>query len=411
MTSVDLSKILPAQVVNNKGVKLDVSSITKGVVGLYFSAHWCPPCRMFTPQLAKLYNDLKADATKPFELIFVSSDRDQKSFDEYMHDMPWHAVPFSDRSTKNALSELFQVEGIPTLVLIDAEKKTVITTEGREEVEGGVKAYPFYPARVKTLDAGSSVISNGTPALIAIIDQLDSKAVDTVVAELKSAGEDSKNGDLGLLYADSSSKMVGRFRTFFGIADQAPAIVFVSPEGKFLTPFSSLNSANPITDAIAKFRAGQVPPHRKSAARPAGDDDPEHVGMKKVVASSFQAVVLDDSKDVFLDAWAPWCGPCVAVGPHIANVAETLHELKLSNPVIAKINVDENDTDDTYLPETTIPNMKLFKKNAKKSSVKYDGKRDGASLLTWLHKECGGFDLPAALAKLTEVEKKNAGKH
>ena len=43
------------------------------VIGLYFSAHWCPPCRAFTPKLAKVYDELK-EAKKDFEVVFVSSD-------------------------------------------------------------------------------------------------------------------------------------------------------------------------------------------------------------------------------------------------------------------------------------------------------------------------------------------------
>ena len=43
---------------------------------LYFSAHWCPPCRMFTPKLVEWYNNFKPKHPD-FELVFVSSDRDQ----------------------------------------------------------------------------------------------------------------------------------------------------------------------------------------------------------------------------------------------------------------------------------------------------------------------------------------------
>merc|ERR1712178_316196 len=51
-------------------------------VGIYFSAHWCPPCRGFTPKLAEIYKSMKA-AGKKFEIVFASSDRDQTAFDEY----------------------------------------------------------------------------------------------------------------------------------------------------------------------------------------------------------------------------------------------------------------------------------------------------------------------------------------
>merc|ERR1719189_1069843 len=41
------------------------------VIGIYFSAHWCPPCRGFTPVLAETYETL-AKAGKKFEIVFVS---------------------------------------------------------------------------------------------------------------------------------------------------------------------------------------------------------------------------------------------------------------------------------------------------------------------------------------------------
>ena len=66
------------------------------VIGLYFSAHWCGPCRGFTPVLSKIYTDLKA-AGKAFEIVFVSADRDEKSMKSYFEDMPWLSLQWADK--------------------------------------------------------------------------------------------------------------------------------------------------------------------------------------------------------------------------------------------------------------------------------------------------------------------------
>ncbi|CAM9984403.1 unnamed protein product [Sphacelaria rigidula] len=52
-------------------------------LALYFSAHWCPPCRAFTPHLVKTYKAIKQRAGgSDVEFIFVSSDKEQSSFEE-----------------------------------------------------------------------------------------------------------------------------------------------------------------------------------------------------------------------------------------------------------------------------------------------------------------------------------------
>ena len=84
---------------NKNGEIQDLNKVCAGkVVGIYFSAHWCPPCRGFTPELVKFYN--ANHEGKNFEIIFVSSDRDEKSFKEYYNDMPWLALAFSERNKK-----------------------------------------------------------------------------------------------------------------------------------------------------------------------------------------------------------------------------------------------------------------------------------------------------------------------
>lgn len=110
------------------------------LVGLYFSAHWCPPCRKVTPALAEMYDVLKD--SHPFhglEIVFVSSDRDNNSFQNYYSGMPWTAIPFENLvSFKANLSMIYGVKGIPFLVVLDPVSGQVVVpgSTSRQEFMG-----------------------------------------------------------------------------------------------------------------------------------------------------------------------------------------------------------------------------------------------------------------------------------
>lgn len=127
-----LKDLLGAELLTKDGVKSTDDVLNgKAAVGLYFSAHWCPPCRGFTPKLAEWYKkDLQA---KGLEVVFVSSDRDEDSFNEYYKEQPWAALPYANRDLKAQLSKKFKVQGIPSFVILDADGK-VITKDGREAI-------------------------------------------------------------------------------------------------------------------------------------------------------------------------------------------------------------------------------------------------------------------------------------
>merc|ERR1719337_473158 len=123
------------------------------VIGLYFSAHWCPPCRGFTPQLGKFYDSIKD--SKNFEIIFVSSDRDASQFKEYYDEQAdWAALPYKDRATKNALSKKYKVRGIPTLVILDGKTGETITLDGRDGVSSEPEAFPWKPPSIQDILVG-----------------------------------------------------------------------------------------------------------------------------------------------------------------------------------------------------------------------------------------------------------------
>merc|ERR1711941_157035 len=114
---------------------MGVQKASGKAIGLYFSAHWCPPCRGFTPKLAEFYNN---GLKEKMEIIFVSSDRDENQFKEYSGEMPWPSLPYEKRKEKELLSDAFGVQGIPSFVVLNPDG-TVITTEGRAKVTSDPK--------------------------------------------------------------------------------------------------------------------------------------------------------------------------------------------------------------------------------------------------------------------------------
>jgi nucleoredoxin len=103
----------------------------KAAVLVYFSAHWCPPCRGFTPKLAEFYE--KHASTKNFEVVFVSGDRDEDSFKEYYAEQPWLALSYGLRDEKAALNKKYKVQGIPSLIVLGSDGE-LITKDGRSKI-------------------------------------------------------------------------------------------------------------------------------------------------------------------------------------------------------------------------------------------------------------------------------------
>lgn len=100
----NIEHLLGQVVINGQGQEVPVSELRSPgkIVGLYFSAQWCPPCRSFTEHLIAFYQHFQgnADTKNSLDIVFVSSDKDEASFGEYFKEMPWYALPYVERERK-----------------------------------------------------------------------------------------------------------------------------------------------------------------------------------------------------------------------------------------------------------------------------------------------------------------------
>jgi len=231
------------------------------VIGLYFSAHWCPPCKKFTPELVKAYEShLKA---KQLSIIFVSSDRDQKSFAEYFSEMPWLAIPNGDKR-KDKLSSYFEVEGIPTFVLIDAATGETITTKARANVSTDPEGaeFPWHPKPLTDMVAEGPGDINDTLTLCVMMEGCKPEAVEQAKAVLEpiaKAAKESKE-ETCFLYAASTGGPTEQIRQLckVGAPTETPKMLLmdIPDNGGYYVCDAAELTADTVKGFLDAYKAG-----------------------------------------------------------------------------------------------------------------------------------------------------------
>ncbi|KAG8953618.1 protein disulfide-isomerase precursor [Tulasnella sp. 424] len=215
-----------------------------------------------------------------------------------------------------------------------------------------------YPAYAQT----------GLPLAYMFIDPYDEKLQEHIDA-IKPIAKKYK-GKINFVWIDAI-KYADHAKTLNLKMDNWPGFVIQDIEGGTKYPMSGVvPSFSTVEDWTTKFAAGTLEPSLKTAEVPAENDG----AVKVVVGSEYNKIVLDDSKDVFVEFYAPWCGHCKRLAPTWEELGEHYAGVK-DKITIAKMDATEND-----LPPSApfkiagFPTL-MFKPAGSSDFLQYDGER------------------------------------
>jgi nucleoredoxin len=96
------------------------------------------------------------------QVVLVSLDEEEAKYKEYLSEMPWISVPLEDKKRRNLLMTEFEVRSLPTLLLLDEDRK-LITARGREFATKDPEGLKF-PWRPEPLNEVSYSVRRGRDA-------------------------------------------------------------------------------------------------------------------------------------------------------------------------------------------------------------------------------------------------------
>ena len=95
---------------------------TSVIYGLFFSAHWCPKSESITSEIKNFYHAVNS-TTPQFEIFFLSSDIDKKSYEKSIKTMPWYSFAYNSPEISQLENEL-NIYSIPDLLFYQAKERS-----------------------------------------------------------------------------------------------------------------------------------------------------------------------------------------------------------------------------------------------------------------------------------------------
>jgi len=175
----------------------------------------------------------------------------------------------------------------------------------------------------------------------------------------------------------------------FGLNGQTPGIVIEDRDNRknFVFPQDKTPSADLLRAHFQGFVDKTLQATVKSEEVPEKNDGP----VKVIVGKTFDLIVMDPTKDVFIEFYAPWCGHCKSLAPKFDKLGESFKPNE--NVVIAKIDATENDTP---VEIKGFPTLMFYPADDKQNPLTYEGDRTEQAMAQFVRENAATLKKGAA---------------
>jgi protein disulfide-isomerase A1 len=213
------------------------------------------------------------------------------------------------------------------------------------------------------------------PKVIALVDYEDEEETKGIKLALDDI---ARRRDARAKFVVGDAKKNDVAMKFFGVThDFLPALVLHDrdSEKKYVLPQASPGD---IASWLGKYDRGALEPSVRSERPPLSNDGR---AVKIVVASTFDEMVLDAGKDVFIEFYAPWCNHCKALAPIYQNVGEAFEDD--DDVTIAKFDAVNNDVPDKRFVVKGYPALYYYDAS-EDEVVQYKGDRSEKDMIRFV---------------------------
>ncbi|KAF7723087.1 protein disulfide-isomerase precursor [Apophysomyces ossiformis] len=285
-------------------------------------------------------------------------------------------------TTDDSLAKEHGIEKLPAVVLykkFDEGRNDHVGQFNAEEIEQFIKTNSV--PLLDEVDASNFQFYAESGLPLAYIFADSEEMLKPLVEAVKPVAKKHK-GKVNFVHIDANK--YGGHASNLGLKEEWPAFAIqrLDTGAKFpLDQSLEISTAN-VESFVDDYVAGKIKPSLKSEDIPAENDGP----VKVVVGKQFNDIVLDKSKDVFLEVYAPWCGHCKNLAPTWTELGELAQKQdSAQNLVVAKMDGTENDIpEEAGFSVAGFPTLKFFKADTNEI-VDYDGDRSLEDLIKFVN--------------------------